>query len=159
MRRNSMTDILFQASSCLYTHLLCRHKVEFDRTRNIRSICDLCAYSDFVQFALINATKTLSNHHSPFLLHVILFATLTIVIHLRIARFEIRLHQPTNDCKNDGSRLSNSPIEPGSRARQLLDSGRYRGKVKVITFANLSTKVSGRAPDEVLTGRSVVPAG
>jgi len=79
-------------------------------------------------------TKTLSNHHSPFLLHVILFASLTIVIHLRIARFEIRLHQPTNDCKNDGSRLPNSPIEPGSRARQLLDSGRYRGKVKVIYF-------------------------
>lgn len=130
-------------------NLLCRHKVEFDRTRNIRSICDLCAYSDFVQFALINATKTLANHHSPFLLHVISFVTLAIVIHLRIARFEIRLRQPTNNCKSDGSRLSNSPIQLNSRVQQLLDSfGRYRAKVKVITFANLCTEVSGRAPDE-----------
>lgn len=146
MRRNSMTDTV---SIIVFIHnLLRRHKVELNCTRNIRSICDLCAYSDFVQFALINATKTLANHHSPFLFHVIFFMTLTIVIHLRITRFEIRLRQPTNDCEEWWLSPSEFADRNGFTCPATVRFGRYRGKVKVIIFVNLYTKVSGRPPDE-----------
>lgn len=68
----------------LYNLFLQARSRKLDCTGNMKSIYDLCAYSDFVQFALINATKTLANRHVSFLLHVISFATLAIVIHLRI---------------------------------------------------------------------------
>lgn len=121
----------------LYNLFLQARSRKLDCIRNMKSIYDLCAYNENAckSSCVIPPSRdfvrdTRNRHSSSY----------------RRA-FEIRLRQPTNDCKNDGSRL---PKPPGSRVRQLLHSSscRYCGKVKVVTFANLCMKVSGRAPDE-----------